>query len=140
MTAPAGSADGRYRESLRAHGVRDVQPGFRALLLRLKAKGADAYEAGVTRYKEEVQPLVEAGEADPLRAWLQYGMWLAGRWQPGSLIAVDSSGLSHPADEEPPLGPLLIHLPEDQREPGVVLAEPETPTEPQQVTASLLCR
>ncbi len=135
-----GSADERYRASLSAHGVRDVQPGYRALLLRLKVQGPDVYQAGVARYKEEVEPLVEAGEADPLRAGLQYGTWLARRWQAGSVVAVDSSGLCEPADEDPPLGSLLIHLPEDQRESGVILAEPATPTEPQQATAALLCR
>lgn len=132
--------DESYRAALDAHEVEDVQPAYRTLLRRLKMQGADVYERAVDRYRNHVQPLLESGEGDPLLGWIDYGVWLAERWQPGRVVAVDESGLAEPVEETPPLGPLLIHLPDDAKEPGWILAAPRSPSESQRVTAELLCR
>lgn len=134
-----GEAARRYREALARHGLQDVQPLYRRLLVRLKSADAGAYEAAVFRYEREVLPGVAEGEGDPLTPWLEYGIWLAGRLQPGQAMAVDGTGRARPVTGEPPLGPLLLHLPEERRVPAIPLAIPEEPSDPQRATLELLC-
>lgn len=135
----ADAADRGYRRALARHGLRDVQPGYRALLLRLKQADPEAYEAAVARYTGEVAPRAAAAEADPLEVWIEYGMWLARRLHPGKTLAVDGTGRADAVEGRPPLGPLILHLPKEKREKAIALAVPETPTGPQRATVELLC-
>ena len=130
--------DAAYADALARHGLADVQPLYRQLLLRLKAQDAAAYEAAVARYKAEVESTVEEAE-DPVAVWVAYGVWLAPLVAPGSLKAVNVDGLATPAENPPPLGPMLMHLPEDPRVRGLVLTMPAAPSAAQKETASLLC-
>jgi len=127
-----------YAEALARHGLADVQPLYRQLLLRLKAQDAAAYEKAVAHYKVEVESAVEEAE-DPVAVWVAYGVWLAPRLAPGSLRAVNVDGLATPAESPPPLGPMLMHLPEDPKVRALVLAMPAEPSPAQQETAALLC-
>ena len=129
-----------YRSALARHGVQDVQPLYRKLLARLKAADPDAYGAAVARYEESLAPAVEHGEKDPLGLWVRYGAWLASRLQPGWVVAVDDTGRSESVVGDPPLGPLLLHLPDEARAPALPLAVPADPSPPQIATVELLCR
>jgi len=130
--------DAAYAEALEKHGLADVQPLYRQLLVRLKAQDPPVYEEAVARYKDEVESAVDDAE-DPVAVWVRYGAWLAPRLAPGSLRAVDANGLATAAETPPPLGPMLMHLPEDPKVRGLVLAMPAEPSAAQKETAALLC-
>ncbi|MDH3732879.1 MAG: hypothetical protein OEU54_05060 [Gemmatimonadota bacterium] len=127
-----------YAEALARHGLEDVQPLYRQLLLRLKNHDAAAYEEAVGRYLRDVESAVDSAE-DPVAVWVAYGVWLAPRLAAGTLKAVDANGLAIDAESPPPLGPLLMHLPADPKTRGLVLAMPAEASPAQKETAALLC-
>ncbi|MDX1577254.1 MAG: hypothetical protein R3266_02170, partial [Gemmatimonadota bacterium] len=127
-----------YRRALEEHGLQDVQPSYRKLLLELKSRDAAAYEQAVVRYREDVEGGADEG-ADPLPDWIAYGRWLAERIEPGSLREIESNGRARDAGEPARLGPLLIHLPDDEKRRGFLVAMPAEPSEAQQEAVSLLC-
>lgn len=129
-------AEARYLESLRSHALADVRPRYRTLLKRLRGADPDAYEEAVRRYEEDLLSETASAEGDPVAAWIAYGMWLANRLEPGTPVAVDATGRAEEVDDDPPLGALLLHLPEDGR--ALVLAEPQEPTDHQSATRELL--
>ena len=126
-----------YIEALAAHGLEDVQPRYRRLLLRLKARDAAAYERAVERYRSDVEGVASGDEA--LAAWLSYGAWLASRIEPGTLVRISTDGLASPAPDPAPSGPLLIQLPEAPNRKALVVAMPADPSEAQRATVDLLC-
>lgn len=155
-----GDAEERYRAALQDRGLADVRPLYRELLVRLKKEDESAYEEAVLRYDEEVEPALQQAD-DPLVPWLRYGAWLARRLTPGELTAVGPDGAA--SEVEPggdggderagkpdgpesgggtgplPAGALLLHLPEDDGEPGIALAVPDEPTPHQEAAREILC-
>ncbi len=132
-------SEARYRAALDQHGVTDVQATYRVLLRRLKASHPSAYDAAVSRYERELVPGLEAGEGDPLRLWLDYGMWIAEQLSPGHVVAVDETGLATPVEDELPLDRLLLYVPETSNERAIALTQPVQPSEAQKETVQLLC-
>jgi hypothetical protein len=142
----------RYSSALEERGLEDVRPLYRKLLVRLRKRDEGAYEEGVRRYREELEPALEE-EADPLGPWLRYGAWLARRLADGEVTAVapDGSastvGLDGGRDADAggdglsdlPSGVLLLYLPADDGEPGFPLAVPADPSVHQEATRELLC-
>ena len=129
-----------YARSLEAHGLQDVQPLYRQLLHRLKSQDPAAYDEAVARYKTEVEPAVEDPGVDPVSAWIAYGTWLAPKLSPGgSLMTIAENGLAEPAGDPPPLGEMLIYLPDDSGRRGFLLAMPAEASAAQRETAALLC-
>lgn len=133
------AAERAYRAALARHGVRDVQPLYRSLLVRLKKADPDAYETAVARYTERVADRIASGGPDPLAVWIEYGIWLAERVHAGRTMAVDDTGLAEPVEGAPSPGPLLLHLPRERGAKAIALAVPEEPTEPQRAAIELLC-
>lgn len=127
-----------YARSLEEHGLEDVQPLYRQLLRRLRPLDPDAYDEAVGRYHEEVESAVEDSD-DPVEVWVRYGVWLAPHLAPGSLMTIAENGRADPAPDPPPLGAMLIYLPDDTRTRGFVLAMPSEATPAQRETAALLC-
>lgn len=128
-----------YTRSLDEHGLEDVQGLYRQLLRRLRSHDPAAYDEAVTRYHEDVESAIEGSDADPVEVWVRYGVWLAPRLAPGSLMTIAENGRADPAPDPPPLGTMLIHLPEDTRTRGFVIAMPAAATPAQRETAALLC-
>ena len=128
-----------YTRSLEAYGLEDVRPLYRRLLRRLSSHDPPAYDEAVARYHDEVESAAEDPDADPVAVWSAYGTGLAPRLAPGSRMASGREGRADPADDLPPLGTMLIHLPEDSRQRGFVLAMPSNATPAQRETAALLC-
>ncbi|MYA32344.1 MAG: hypothetical protein F4164_15580 [Gemmatimonadales bacterium] len=126
-----------YAQALAGHGIEDVQPLYRRLLLRLKTRDGGAYELAVARYRSNVEGVTEGGEA--LAAWLSYGAWLACSLEPGGLFTISEEGLAAPAPDPSPMGAMLIHLPDAANRRGFVIAMPAAPSEAQRATADLLC-
>ena len=127
-----------YRTALADHAISDVQPVYRQFLRRLKASDVGLYEKAVARYQSDVIGGEEV-DADPLLRWVRYGTWLARQITPGRLVAVDREGRANETDGPPPLGPLLLHLPEGKGEPAIAVAVPADPSEAQEATRKLLC-
>lgn len=127
-----------YAQGLARHGLDDVQPLYRQLLLRLKSHDAAAYEEAVARYRERVESAVDDAD-DPVAIWVEYGTWLAPRLMPGKVKAIDEEGRATDAGSPAPLGPLLVHLPDDQKSSALLLAMPSSPSPAQRETAALLC-
>ncbi len=127
-----------YTRSLKQHGLEDLQPRYRQLLLRLKSQHPATYDEAVARYHEEVEGAGDTG-GDPVAAWLAYGCWLAAKLEPGSLVSIAESGRAEPASGGALPGPMLIHLPEAANRRGFVVAMPANATEAQRETAALLC-
>lgn len=128
-----------YARSLEEHGLEDVQPLYRGLLRKLKSLDAAAYDEAVARYREDVEAAETTSDTDPLEVWLAYGCWLAERIEPGSLMTIADNGRAEAATDPPPLGPMLIYLPEAANRRGFVLAMPSKATPAQRETAALLC-
>lgn len=124
-----------YQAALARHGLEDVQPLYRRLLVRLKAQDPAAYEEAVARYRDDV----EAASENTLDPWIAYGRWLAARIAPGSLKTIAPNGRARDASEPVPLGELLVHLPDDTKRRGFVVAMPAEPSDAQRETAALLC-
>lgn len=144
-----GDFEERYGAALEERGLEDVRPLCRKLLVRLKKADEGAYEEGVRRYREEVEPALEEG-GDPLGPWLRYGARLARRLSDGELTAVGPDGAASTVDEdveggeagdlsELPPRTLLLYLPDDDGEPGFPLAVPAEPSVHQEATRELLC-
>ncbi len=135
-------ADLLTAEALERAGLADMRPGYRKLLVRLRQADPDGFEEATRRYREEVEPAIAAGEADPVSAWVGYGLWLADRLARGRAISVDASGRARPLDSHagPGSGALVLHVPDDDRAPVVALARPREPSESQRTTSDLLIR
>ncbi len=138
MSAKSGSPDA-YVRALAARGVEDFQPRYRAYLRALKEARPDAYEEAVARYRSELDGIPSEGD-DLLRAWLSYGVWLAGRLAPGRVVTVGEAGRSTPVSGDVPLGAFAMLLPDDPRQRAAVISMPATPSPAQRETAALLCR
>ena len=127
-----------YSRALAEHGLDDVQPRYRKLLLTLKAQDAASYEAAVARYRTDVEEKARAS-ADPLAEWLAYGAWLAAQIEPGDLVTIFENGRAENTAGPAPAGPMLIHLPSAPNRRGLLIAMPASPSEAQRETAALLC-
>lgn len=126
-----------YMRALAEHGTEDVQPRYRQLLLRLKARDGSAYERAVARYRSDVEGTTAAGGA--LEAWLAYGAWLASSLEPGGLFTISKEGRAARAPDPVPTGAMLIHLPDAKNRKGFVVAMLSAPSDAQRATADLLC-
>jgi hypothetical protein len=132
-------ASDAYARSLGEHGLEDVQPLYRALLRKLKSQDTSAYEQAVARYRADVETVEATSDTDPVAVWLAYGCWLAETIEPGAVKAIAGNGRAEATTGLPPLGRMLIHLPEATNRRGFVLAMPSKATPAQRETAALLC-
>ena len=130
----------RLEEARRERGLADPRPTFRKLLKRLASEDRDAYREAVRHFEEELVPSVARGEAEPVAAWLRYGLRLVSVLSDGEARAVDESGRADPVDDpsDPPVGPLLLWLPSSPGDRALVLARPEEPSGSQRATVELL--
>jgi hypothetical protein len=136
-TEPPRDVDERYQASLLRHAVTDVQPLYRQLLRRLKMRDAEEYNEAVGRYESDVA--AGGQDVDPLRSWVEYGAWLAQLLAPGRLVSIDRDGRAVEPGGTPPLGPLLLHLPEENGERAMPIAVPAEPSAAQEAARQLLC-
>ena len=131
---------GGTEEALERAGLVDMRPAYRKLLVRLKSSEPAAFQEASRRYREELEPAITGGDVDPLAVWLEYGMWIAGQFADGRTLAIDASGRARPFDPSMTLhaGTMILHVPEDDRQPATLLALPCAPSDPQRETAELL--
>ena len=125
-------------QALEARGLADPRPLCREILKQLRDRDPDAYHEAVQRYENELaSDGATEGEAG-VAAWLDYGLWLAARLDPGRAVAVAPDGRAEETTGAPPDGPLLLHLPDKRNRRALVVAAPRDPSPAQEATRELL--
>lgn len=133
-------ADDLLRRSLEETGAPDPRDAFRPLLRELKDRDKEAYLEAVAKFQETVVPAIAEGSVDPLTAWLQYGIELAQRLDPGREVVIDATGRATPLAPPPSWRDLILHVPEASRARTLLIGYPAEPTSAQRATVDLLVR
>ncbi len=131
-------ADRRFSVALEESGARDPRDYYRAALRGLKEANPSGYEKAVRHYQEVLVPSIAEGEAEPLRAWRDYGRLIAEVAAPGRTVAIDETGRSSPFHGEVPLECLVLHLPEAKSSRALLVSIPPNPSKAQRATYDLL--
>ena len=127
-------ADTRFQEALAATGARDPRDYYRERLRELRQTNPQGYAEGVAYYQNTLVPSIAEGDADPLEAWLGFGLLLARLTAPGHAVAVDATGRSRPFAPPRDATDMVLHLPESNRERSILVALPPKPTKAQMAT------
>jgi hypothetical protein len=134
-------ADRRLEAALESSGVRDPRPYFRPVLKYLRDEDPAAFGRALQYHEGVLIPAV-AGGADPLGAWLEYGLRLAGAMGTGRTVEVDATGRARTLETAVPdvaaASGLVLHLPEDGAAPALVLRYPGASAPAQDATVELL--
>ena len=131
-------ADQRFLEALEGSGVRDPRDFYRDRLRQLRESDPDAYATGVAHYRDELIPGIAEGSADPIQAWLEYGMLLAELTAPGRTVTVDDTGKAGPLPETLTGRELILHLPDNQKQRPILVGLPPELSDAQRATFDLL--
>ncbi len=140
MESLRARADARLEAALERAAVEDPRPYFRDRLRLLRERNPQTYEAARRHFEEEVLPRVASEDSDPIAEWFEYGLRLADWTAPGTVYAIDATGRARAYS--PPLDPgsLVLHVPDDAREPALILSLPRSASAAQQATCDLLVR
>lgn len=133
-TGPRRAADARFADALAETGGRDPRDFYRARLAELKHSSPAGYAGIVAYYDDTLIPSIVEQGADPVAAWLAFGVRLAEATALGRAVAVDRKGRSSPYS--PPGEPvdMFLHLPEDRRRRALLVGLPPEPSGPQMAT------
>jgi hypothetical protein len=131
-------ADERFEAALRERGARDPREFYRTSLRELRAKDADAFRRALEYFETRLVPRVAAEGSDPLAEWLEYGRVLATLYAPGRTVQVDRSGRASPYAPPVPAECLVLHLPDQAREPVRIVGLPPELSTAQRATYDLL--
>lgn len=131
-------ADEIFEKALEEQDARDPREFYRERLRELKGQGGEAYEEAVTYYQEILVPRVASSEAEPVRAWLEYGRKLAELCAAGRTVMVDDSGRSSPYEPDDAPGLLVLHLPRSKKERPLLVGLPKELSPAQKATYDLL--
>jgi hypothetical protein len=131
-------ADRRFLEALEESGARDPRDYYRKVLRGLKDKDPSGYQKAVAHYQEVLVPSIAHGEAEPLRAWRDYGRLIAEVTGPGRTVAIDETGRASPFTDTVPMGSLVIHLPDAKGVRAMLVSLPSKPSKAQRATYELL--
>lgn len=119
-------ADRRFAERRAATGARDPREFYRNLLRDLRGTDEAAYREMVALYEAQVVGAVGRGDADPLEAWLAFGLELAvASAGAGRSVVVDGSGRATPLEGRPHWDQMVLHLPEGRGRAVPVSLPPE---------------
>ncbi|TVP46329.1 MAG: hypothetical protein EA350_07395 [Gemmatimonadales bacterium] len=137
----AAAADRRFSERLAATGARDPREFYRGLLRELRERDETVYREMVVLYETSVIQAVGRGDADPLEAWLGFGVALAGASAgAGSAVVIDDSGRASPLEGVPRWDQLVLHLPEARGVRALPVGLPPELSEAQRATVDLLVK
>lgn len=126
-------------EALTSVGMADPRPLYRDLLRTLKATDGEGFVEASERFQSAVLPAIGDG-ADPVSEWLGYGRWLATRSRAGRFVSVDATGRATDAPDAHRPADVLLHIPDQAKQPVYLLASPSQPSRAQQATLELLVR
>jgi hypothetical protein len=131
-------ADARLTAALsRAHAPADPRPLYRPVLRHLRERDRAAFDRVIAHFEETLVPAV-AGDADPVGAWLDYGLLLADALGAGRTVEVDRTGRARPVDDATTAGELVLRIPDAEDAPVVVLRHPAAASPAQVATVELL--
>ena len=117
------NADQILEQTLAETGARDPRDFYRERLRDLKSESPEGYEEAVAYYTDTLIPTVVEGRMPVLDAWTEYGRMLAHALAPGTTVAIDESGRSHPY-EGPDPERLVLHLPGNSGARALLVALP----------------
>lgn len=131
-------ADRLLQEALERHGARDPREYYRGQLRALREENRSGYDEAVTYYRETLLPTVAGGESDPLAAWTAYGQRLALHRAPGRTVTVGEDGVARDFELSEALGCLVLHVPDEKRDPAMIVALPKELSPAQRATVDFL--
>lgn len=133
------SADQALEAALKATGASDPRSDHRQTIRGLRDANPEAYQAAVSYYQDVLVPSIASGEADPLKAWRDFGGRLAELTASGRTVEIDGTGRARPCTDDPPLDSLVVHLPEGRGSTRAILvSRPIQPTPAQEASYQLL--
>jgi hypothetical protein len=131
-------ADRRFLGALEQTGARDPREFYRQALRSLRESNAEGYERAVRHFQEVLVPSIARGEAEPLQAWREYGLFLARLTAQGRTVALDDTGRAQPYESDLPLDRLVLHLPDTKGARAILVSLPHDPSPAQRAAYSLL--
>ena len=133
----SAEADRLLESALAESGARDPREFYRERLRELKQVDRNGYDQAVESYREVLIPDVASGKADPLDAWMDYGLRLAALLAPGHAVRIDESGRAQTYENEARDG-LILHLPEEKGRRALLVSLPDELSQAQQATYDVL--
>jgi hypothetical protein len=118
-------------------GIRDPRAYFRPVLKHLRETDPQAFSRAITHFESDLVPAL-AGGADPVRGWMEYGLLLATALGPGRLMEVDGTGRAQPVEHPLSASGLVLHIPDAEAAPVLVLRHPSDGSPAQEATVELL--
>ena len=131
-------ADLRFGEALESSGARDPRDFYRKALRGLRESNPGGYDRAVSHFQDVLVPSIARGEADPLRAWQEYGLLIAEMTATGRTVAIDETGRSEPFQPDTPMDRLVLHLPDGRGGRAILVSLPPSLTKAQRATYELL--
>lgn len=133
-------AERLLNEALKRHGARDPREYYRAQLRALREENRSGYDEAVAYYRETLLPAVAGGDADPLAEWTAYGRQLARHRARGRTVIVGEDGVARDFELADALGRLVLHVPDEKRDPAMIVALPRELSPAQRATVDFLVR
>jgi hypothetical protein len=130
-------AETRLLEAAGSLALDDPRPRFRERLRQLRERHTAAFDRAVAHYEKTVLPLL-ADAPDPLAAWVDYGVFLAGLETNGIARRIDESGRATSFRPPAAARDLVLFIPGDNAAAVLVLLEPVAPSAAQAATLDLL--
>jgi hypothetical protein len=135
---PKARADARLASALEDPAApADPRPLFRPALRHLRERDPAAFDRAISHFETVLVPAV-AGGAEPLAAWLEYGLLLADALGPGQTVEVDRTGRARPVSDPATATELVLRIPESEDAPCLVLRQPAGASPAQVATVELL--
>lgn len=138
MESVRDRADARLADALERDAVHDPREAYRERLRLLKERNPAAFDEARRYFEAVLLPRVAEEGSDPVLEWFDYGRKLAELTAPGRLAEIDASGRARPFALPLDRSRLVLHLPDDAREPPLILNLPRHPSPAQRATCDLL--
>ena len=131
-------ADRVFSEALERTGARDPRDFYRKSLRGLRQVDPSGYDKAVAHFQEVLVPSIANGDAEPLKAWREYGRLIAEVTVSGRTVAIDETGRSEPFESDAPMDRLVLHLPDTKSGRAILVSLPPEPSQAQRATYELL--
>ena len=131
-------ADARFEAALAAAGARDPRDYYRSRLRELKRSNPRGYADAVAYYQSTLVPSIAERDADPLRAWREFGLRIAQLTAAGRTVAIDPAGRSRLFEPPGKADDMILHLPDARNRRALLVGLPPDPSPAQTATCNWL--